>query len=133
MWGRPVDVLVMKDGALLVSDDYNGIIYRVSYGEVTVACTLRGSGDAAAARVAALVVWWRVARRRAADDRRAAQKAAPCAACHGDEGNSANPAVPSLAGQPEQFIATQLVMFREGNRKNPHDVADGGAALATPT
>jgi glucose/arabinose dehydrogenase len=30
MWGRPVDVLVMKDGALLVSDDYNGIIYRVS-------------------------------------------------------------------------------------------------------
>jgi glucose/arabinose dehydrogenase len=31
MWGRPVDLLVMKDGALLVSDDYNGIVYRVSY------------------------------------------------------------------------------------------------------
>ena len=31
MWGRPVDVLQMKDGSLLVSDDYNGIIYRVSY------------------------------------------------------------------------------------------------------
>jgi glucose/arabinose dehydrogenase len=31
MWGRPVDVLVMKDGALLVSDDYNGILYRISY------------------------------------------------------------------------------------------------------
>ncbi len=31
MWGRPVDVLVMRDGALLVSDDYNGVIYRVSY------------------------------------------------------------------------------------------------------
>jgi glucose/arabinose dehydrogenase len=31
MWGRPVDVLVMRDGALLVSDDYNGIVYRVSY------------------------------------------------------------------------------------------------------
>jgi glucose/arabinose dehydrogenase len=31
MWGRPVDVLVMRDGSLLVSDDYNGIIYRVSY------------------------------------------------------------------------------------------------------
>ena len=31
MWGRPVDVMVMKDGALLVSDDYNGILYRVSY------------------------------------------------------------------------------------------------------
>jgi glucose/arabinose dehydrogenase len=31
MWGRPVDVLQMPDGAVLVSDDYNGIIYRVSY------------------------------------------------------------------------------------------------------
>jgi glucose/arabinose dehydrogenase len=31
MWGRPVDVLVYKDGSLLVSDDYNGIVYRVSY------------------------------------------------------------------------------------------------------
>lgn len=31
MWGRPADVLQMADGAMLVSDDYNGIIYRVSY------------------------------------------------------------------------------------------------------
>jgi glucose/arabinose dehydrogenase len=31
MWGRPVDELVMPDGALLVSDDYNGIVYRISY------------------------------------------------------------------------------------------------------
>jgi glucose/arabinose dehydrogenase len=31
MWGRPVDVLQMRDGAMLVSDDYNGIIYRISY------------------------------------------------------------------------------------------------------
>ena len=31
--GRPVDVLVAKDGSLLVSDDYNGAIYRVSYGQ----------------------------------------------------------------------------------------------------
>ncbi|WP_231758921.1 PQQ-dependent sugar dehydrogenase [Microbulbifer elongatus] len=30
-WGRPVDVLVMPDGALLVSDDKAGVIYRVSY------------------------------------------------------------------------------------------------------
>ena len=33
MWGRPNDVMVMKDGSLLVSDDQNGIIYRVSYGK----------------------------------------------------------------------------------------------------
>jgi len=30
--GRPVDVQVMKDGALLVSDDFAGAIYRISYG-----------------------------------------------------------------------------------------------------
>ncbi len=30
-WGRPVDVLVMPDGALLVSDDRVGAIYRISY------------------------------------------------------------------------------------------------------
>lgn len=30
-WGRPVDVLVMPDGALLVSDDAAGAIYRISY------------------------------------------------------------------------------------------------------
>jgi len=29
--GRPVDVTVMKDGSLLVSDDWNGAVYRVSY------------------------------------------------------------------------------------------------------
>jgi glucose/arabinose dehydrogenase len=32
-WGRPVDLLVMPDGALLISDDYRGAIYRVSYAE----------------------------------------------------------------------------------------------------
>ena len=31
MWGRPVDVLELADGSMLVSDDYNGVIYRVSH------------------------------------------------------------------------------------------------------
>jgi glucose/arabinose dehydrogenase len=30
-WGRPVDVLVMPDGALLLADDRAGMIYRISY------------------------------------------------------------------------------------------------------
>jgi glucose/arabinose dehydrogenase len=30
-WAGPVDVLVMPDGALLVSDDYVGAICRISY------------------------------------------------------------------------------------------------------
>ena len=29
--GRPVDVQVVKDGSLLVSDDYSGVIYRIVY------------------------------------------------------------------------------------------------------
>ena len=31
VWGRPADVLVMPDGALLVSDDRANVIYRISY------------------------------------------------------------------------------------------------------
>jgi glucose/arabinose dehydrogenase len=30
-WGRPVDVLGLEDGSLLVSDDRAGVIYRISY------------------------------------------------------------------------------------------------------
>jgi len=41
-----------------------------------------------------------------------------CAACHGDGGNSTNPEVPSIAGQPRQFITMSLYQFREGNRKD---------------
>ena len=29
-WGRPVDVLILADGSVLVSDDLNGAIYRVA-------------------------------------------------------------------------------------------------------
>lgn len=42
-----------------------------------------------------------------------------CAACHGEGGNSTNPAVPSIAAQPAQFLTTALYMFREGFRKDP--------------
>lgn len=31
VWGRPADVLPLPDGSLLVSDDYAGAIYRVTY------------------------------------------------------------------------------------------------------
>jgi glucose/arabinose dehydrogenase len=30
-WGRPVDLVAMADGSLLVSDDKAGVIYRISY------------------------------------------------------------------------------------------------------
>lgn len=31
VWGRPVDVINMKDGSILISDDFAGVVYRVSY------------------------------------------------------------------------------------------------------
>lgn len=31
VWGRPVDLLQLPDGSLLISDDYGGIIYRLTY------------------------------------------------------------------------------------------------------
>ena len=41
-----------------------------------------------------------------------------CATCHGPDGNSPDPKIPSIAGQPKLFIETQLVLFREELRKS---------------
>ncbi len=30
-WGRPVDFLMLPEGSLLISDDFNGVIYQVSW------------------------------------------------------------------------------------------------------
>ncbi len=54
-----------------------------------------------------------------ADREAGRRKAEVCAACHGPAGNSLNPVVPSIAGQPAQFISTELFLFREGTRKDP--------------
>ena len=56
---------------------------------------------------------------RAADIEAGRQKAERCAECHGPDGNSTDPAVPSIAGQPAQFLSTGLFLYREGNRKHP--------------
>src|SRR5687768_9368464 len=48
-----------------------------------------------------------------------ATKAAACAACHGADGNSADPQYPKLAGQGERYIARQLALFKSGERQNP--------------
>lgn len=46
-------------------------------------------------------------------------KATPCVACHGVNGNSANPEWPSLAGQSAPYIVKQLQAFKTGERQNP--------------
>ncbi len=54
----------------------------------------------------------------AADLEAAKKKAEICAGCHGENGISQMENVPSLAGQPDQFIQWQLVFFRSGARRN---------------
>ena len=46
-------------------------------------------------------------------------KAAACGACHGADGNSTNPAWPSLAGQHATYIVDQLKAFKNNKRSNP--------------
>jgi cytochrome c553 len=48
-----------------------------------------------------------------------ANKAAVCAACHGMDGNSADPQYPKLAGQHEAYTARHLALFKGGERNNP--------------
>ena len=55
---------------------------------------------------------------RAADIAAGREKAELCVACHGENGISQMENIPSLAGQPDQFIQWQLVYFRAGARKN---------------
>ena len=47
------------------------------------------------------------------------KKAEPCAACHGRDGNAAIPGTPSLAGMPAFYTHWQLIMYRDGRRRDP--------------
>ena len=54
-----------------------------------------------------------------ADPAAGKSKAAPCAACHGADGNSVIALVPSLAGQTARYLYLQLKDFKEGRRSEP--------------
>jgi cytochrome c553 len=45
-------------------------------------------------------------------------KSLTCTACHGAEGNSANPLWPNIAGQHAKYTETQLMAFKSGERVN---------------
>jgi cytochrome c553 len=53
------------------------------------------------------------------DPARGKAKAAPCEACHGTQDRPSLPGTPWLAGQLEDFIATQMFLFREELREAP--------------
>jgi cytochrome c553 len=54
----------------------------------------------------------------AADLAAGKEKAELCTGCHGEGGISQTENIPSLAGQPDQFVQWQLVFFRAGTRNN---------------
>lgn len=69
-------------------------------------------------------------------------KAVTCGACHGADGNSVNPAWPSIAGQHAQYIAESLQSFKDGTRSdvlmssqslmlNEQDMRDLGAYFSS--
>ena len=53
--------------------------------------------------------------------------AATCANCHGTDGRSVTKEVPALAGQPKDFLASQMKAFQEGKRSATvmHQIAKG--------
>jgi cytochrome c553 len=46
-----------------------------------------------------------------------ADRISQCGGCHGPDGNSPLPNIPSLAGQPAFFVLNQLFLMREGVRR----------------
>ena len=46
------------------------------------------------------------------------ERIAPCLACHGENGQSANPEIPSLGAQMAPYTMIQLFLFREKLRLN---------------
>lgn len=54
----------------------------------------------------------------AGDPTRGQQLSQACAACHGADGNSANPEWPKLAGQHADYIYKQLMDYKAGRREN---------------
>ncbi|MFM7669381.1 MAG: c-type cytochrome [Betaproteobacteria bacterium] len=54
----------------------------------------------------------------AGDVKAGASVARSCIMCHGENGLSSMAGTPSIAGQPEMYLASQLRDFRDGKRRN---------------
>ena len=55
----------------------------------------------------------------AADVEAGRTKAEVCAACHGPGGNATIPGTPSISAMPVFYTHWQLIMYRDGRRKDP--------------
>lgn len=108
-WGRPTDILQLPDGSLLVSDDYQGVIYRITYEK-------RGAADDVETNDIKRVTSSGKATAKGSA-MRGKFMGATCSACHGIDGNSRFAPTPSIAGQHPNYIAEQLEAFQSGTRQ----------------
>ena len=58
------------------------------------------------------------------------KKSQVCQSCHGPDGNSTNPAFPTLAGQQADYLVKVLDDYKSGTRKNA--IMSGFAAQLSP-
>jgi len=112
-------------------------VAAVAYAQTTITPIPDNAPVATAPLDNAPVVW--------GDVKAGATKAGTCAACHGLDGNPADPQYPRLAGMPERYLAKQIALFRSGERSSgmaaimmpfasmlsPQDARDIGAYYAT--
>jgi cytochrome c553 len=109
--GRPVDVAEGPDGAVYVSDDYAGVVYRISPGEPARASAASATA-AGAARAADPLRDMPPAERAAAAQRgRALYAAHACASCHDPERVAAGVQPVPLAGLSSRYGVDDLSVF----------------------
>ncbi len=90
-------------------------------GAIRTSSSLRESSEMRKLVTAFAIVWLLPAAAigEKADIKAGQAKSAPCAACHGADGNSVNPQWPKLAGQHPRYLYKQLQEFKSKARLNP--------------
>jgi len=68
--------------------------------------------------IVACLAWTGSAAWAAGSAKEGREKAKACAACHGEDGASAAPDFPKLAGQHREYLAKSLRDYKSGARKN---------------
>lgn len=104
--GRPVDVAVGPDGALYVSDDFTGQVYRVAYGEAPRAPLVVSSAPEGGVDPLAGVDAAELARAKKTGEKLWAE--AGCASCHGPERSEGQRPLSSLT---DRYSINSLMRF----------------------
>ena len=127
--GRPMSVTPMKDGSLLVSDDYAGAIYRITYegSQLIQAKNWQSSGRQGRScfgdkflkrffiSIGLILVSLSAF---GADLSKGKALSSQCSVCHGKNGIAKDPEAPNLAGLSAFYIEKTLVDYQKGLRED---------------